>query len=60
MRKAKIPKNSAFVIGDHNGLPKKELKRLKKIAQTISVGPRVYFASQVVSVLNNEMDIRGF
>ena len=60
MREAEIGKNSAFVIGDHNGLPKKEVKRLKKIAQTISIGPKVYFASQVVSILNNEMDLRGF
>ncbi|MCX6749629.1 MAG: hypothetical protein NTW17_02695 [Candidatus Pacearchaeota archaeon] len=60
LRDAKISKNSVFVIGDHNGLPKKELKRLKKIAQTISIGPKVYFASQVVSILNNEIDLRGF
>ncbi len=60
LRDAKITENSVFVIGDHNGLPKKELKRLKKVAQTISIGPKVYFASQVVSILNNEMDLRGF
>lgn len=60
IREAEIGKNCAFVIGDHNGLPKKEVKRLKKIAQTISIGPKVYFASQVVSILNNEMDIRDF
>jgi len=60
IRKAKIPENSAFVLGDQNGLPKKEIKRLKKIAQTISIGPKVYFASQVVSILNNEIDLRGF
>lgn len=59
LREVKIGKNSAFVIGDHNGLPKKELKRLKKIAKTASVGPNVYFASQVVTILNNEMDLRG-
>jgi len=59
LREEKIGKNSAFVIGDHNGLPKKELKRLKKIAKVISVGPKVYFASQVIAILNNEMDLRG-
>lgn len=59
IRDIKIPKESAFVIGDHNGLPKKELKRLKKISQMVSVGPKVYFASQVVTILNNEMDLRG-
>jgi len=60
LREEKISRKSVFVIGDHNGLPKKELKRLKKIAQTISIGPKIYFASQVVSILNNEIDLRGF
>ena len=60
LRKVKISDNSVFVIGDQNGFPKKELKRLKKTAKTISVGPNMYFASQVVTILNNEIDLRGF
>lgn len=60
LRETKIPSKSAFIIGDQNGLPKKEMKRLKKTAEKISVGPKIYFASQVVTILNNEMDIRGF
>ncbi|MEK6897655.1 MAG: tRNA (pseudouridine(54)-N(1))-methyltransferase TrmY, partial [Nanoarchaeota archaeon] len=60
IRETKIGENSAFILGDQNGLPKKELKRLKKTSKVISVGPKVYFASQVVSILNNEMDLRGF
>jgi len=59
IRDTEISEESAFVIGDQNGLPKKELKRLKKITKVISLGPRVYFASQVVTILNNEMDLRG-
>lgn len=31
IRKAKISKNCVFILGDHEGLPKKELKRLKKL-----------------------------
>ena len=58
IRKVKIPKESVFVLGDHEGLPKKELKRLKKIANLISIGPKVYFASHVVSIINNEIDRR--
>jgi tRNA (pseudouridine54-N1)-methyltransferase len=58
LRKTKISEDSVFIIGDHQGLPKKELKRLKKIAKTISVGPKTYFASQVVTILNNELDLR--
>ena len=59
IREAKISENCLFVLGDQDGLPDKELKRLKKIAAAISVGPRVYFASHVVAVVNNELDRRG-
>lgn len=58
LREVKIPKESVFVIGDHEGLPSKELKRLKKESTAISVGPKMYFASQVVSIINNELDVR--
>lgn len=60
IKEAKIPEQSVFIIGDHKGLPKKELKRLKKIGKTISIGPETYFASQVVTILNNELDLMGF
>ena len=59
IRNIEITENSAFVIGDHDGLPKKELKRLKKIGTPISVGGKTYFASQVITILNNELDFRG-
>jgi len=59
IRKAEISDNCVFVIGDHDGLPKKELKRLKQIATLVSVGDKMYFASQVVAVVNNELDYRG-
>jgi tRNA pseudouridine-54 N-methylase len=47
--------NSVFVIGDHEGLPKKELKRYKK---RISIGPVTYFASQTFVIIHNELDLR--
>lgn len=59
IRKANIGDDCVFVLGDHKGLPKKELKRLKKIAKPVSIGNKMYFASQVVSVVNNEIDRRG-
>jgi tRNA (pseudouridine54-N1)-methyltransferase len=59
LRKIKIEKEPVFILGDHEGLPKKELKRLKQTARSISIGPRMYFASQVVAVVNNELDLRG-
>ena len=58
IRDIKIPKESVFILGDHDGLPKKELKRLKKISNFVSIGPKIYFASQVVSIINNELDIK--
>lgn len=59
IRDLKIEKNCVFVLGDHEGLPKKELKRLKKIAVPVSIGPKTYFASQTVAIVNNELDRRG-
>src|SRR3989344_2346405 len=42
-----------FVIGDQEGLPKKELKRYKN---KFSIGNKNYFASQVFVIINNELD----
>jgi tRNA (pseudouridine54-N1)-methyltransferase len=59
IRKAKIKENCVFILGDHEGLPKKELKRLKDMVTPVSVGNKVYFASQTVAVVNNELDYRN-
>ncbi len=59
IRKVNIQENCVFILGDHDGLPKKELKRLKKTATSVSVGPKTYFASQTVAIVNNELDRRG-
>jgi tRNA (pseudouridine54-N1)-methyltransferase len=56
--KTKELKNAVFIIGDQDGIPKKELKHLKKIAKKISVGNQMYFASQTMTILQNELDIR--
>lgn len=58
IRKVKIGENPVFILGDHLGLPNKELKRLKEICTPVSIGKRTYFASQVVSIVNNEIDRR--
>lgn len=58
IRTAEIKENPIFILGDHKGLPAKELKRLKKICIPVSIGKRVYFASQTVAVVNNELDRR--
>lgn len=59
IREIKIKDNPVFVLGDHEGLPKKEIRRLKEISIPVSIGPKTYFASQTVAVVNNELDIRG-
>jgi len=46
--------NCVFVIGDHEGLPLKEIKRFDKI----NIGPETYFASQTFVIVNNELDLR--
>jgi len=59
IRKINIPEDSVFIVGDQEGLPKKELKKLKKITEKISIGPKTYFASQTITILNNELDRRN-
>ena len=59
IRDAEILDNCVFILGDHEGLPKKELKRLKQIATPVSIGPKTYFASQTIAVVNNELDRRA-
>jgi tRNA (pseudouridine54-N1)-methyltransferase len=59
IRDIKLDKDPVFIMGDHKGLPDKELKRLKKVCKPITVGPKTYFASQVVTIINNELDRRG-
>jgi len=59
IRDVKISKEPVFVLGDHEGLPRKELKRLKGIVQNVSIGPKTYFASQTITIVNNELDRRA-
>lgn len=58
IRTVEIKENPVFILGDHKGLPIKELKRLKKICAPVTLGKKTYFASQVVAVVNNELDRR--
>jgi len=55
IREIKIKGNEVFIIGDQDGFPSDKRKFLKQIDK-ISVGPKVYFASQVVTIINNELD----
>jgi len=58
IRKAEIKKDPIFILGDHKGLPQKELKRLKRLCTPVTIGKKTYFASQTISIVNNELDRR--
>ncbi|MFH1451785.1 MAG: tRNA (pseudouridine(54)-N(1))-methyltransferase TrmY [archaeon] len=50
-------KGGVFVVGDQEGLPKQEMKWVKHLdLKKISVGPQMLFASQVVTLIHNELD----
>ncbi len=52
-------KNAVFLIGDQDGIPKEKLKKLKKLGiKKISVGQQMYFASQTLTIIQNELDRR--
>jgi len=55
IRDFKFKGNEIFVLGDHEGFPASKKKFLKRI-DTISVSPKILFASQVVVLVNNEID----
>lgn len=55
IRKIKMKGNEVFIIGDQDGFPVEKRKLLKTI-EKIAVGPKIYFASQVVTIINNEID----
>lgn len=57
IRKAEIKENSVFILGDHEGMPKKEMKRFKHL-EKISLSSKMLFASHVVVILQNELDRR--
>lgn len=59
IRETEIKEDYVFILGDHEGLPKKELKRLKEMATPVSIGNKMYFASHVVAIVNNELDRRN-
>lgn len=56
IRNISFSKDSVFVLADQDGFPQKELKKLKSLGKAISVGKQTYFASQVITIVNNELD----
>ena len=58
IRSINLSRSPVLVIGDHHGFPslKKELKRISH--KKISIGPKTYFASHTIAIVNNELDRR--
>ncbi|MBI2449352.1 hypothetical protein HYV49_03575 [Candidatus Pacearchaeota archaeon] len=59
IRNIEIDKDPVFLLGDHDGLPSKELKRLKQKTKPVSLGKTTYFASQSMTIVQHELDRRG-
>ena len=59
IRKINIDESPVFILGDQDGIPKRELKEIKKISKKVSLGNVTYFSSQAITILNNEFDRRG-
>lgn len=55
IREMKLKGNEVYIIGDHEGFPSDKKKFLKQIDK-ISVGPKILFASQVMTIIHNEID----
>jgi tRNA (pseudouridine54-N1)-methyltransferase len=55
IRSIKFKGDEVLIIGDQDGFPPEKKKFLKQIDK-ISVGPKIYFASQVITLINNELD----
>lgn len=58
VRNINLAENPVFVIGDHDGFPNKDLKKLKEEGRTMSIGRKVYFASHIVTILNYMVDMK--
>lgn len=49
----------AAILGDHKGLPRDVEEHLRRLGvETVSIGKIEYFASQVITVIHYELDLR--
>jgi tRNA (pseudouridine54-N1)-methyltransferase len=55
IRNLELKGDEVYIIGDHEGFPK-DKKRLLKMVDKISVSPKILFASQVMTIIHNEID----
>lgn len=60
IRKFNFKDDVCLITGDHIGLPRKTEKLLDRLgAKKVSIGPRIYLASHVISIVHNELDRRS-
>ena len=57
VREVAFAERSTFVFSDHLSMPKKADKFLMRLgARALSVGPKMLFASQCITLVHNELD----
>ncbi|EGQ8138544.1 tRNA (pseudouridine(54)-N(1))-methyltransferase TrmY [Vibrio cholerae] len=57
IRDIKIGPNPCFILTDHIPMPKKSGNSMKRLGvEKISLGPKMLFASQCVTLIHNEID----
>ena len=57
IREIKLSNGSTFVFSDHLSMPRKTDKFLLRLgAESVSVGPKMLFASQCITLIHNELD----
>ncbi|MGL0817096.1 tRNA (pseudouridine(54)-N(1))-methyltransferase TrmY [Vibrio vulnificus] len=59
VRDIKFAANPCFLLTDHIPMPKKTFNSLRRLGtQNISLGPKMLFASQCVTLIQNELDLQ--
>ncbi|MCU8466603.1 tRNA (pseudouridine(54)-N(1))-methyltransferase TrmY [Vibrio vulnificus] len=59
VRDIKFAANPCFLLTDHIPMPKKTFNSLKRLGtQNISLGPKMLFASQCVTLIQSELDLQ--
>jgi tRNA (pseudouridine54-N1)-methyltransferase len=59
IRTIDIGPNPCFLLTDHIPMPKKTGNSLKRLGvEKLSLGPRMLFASQCITLIHNELDMR--
>ncbi|MDN3697373.1 MULTISPECIES: tRNA (pseudouridine(54)-N(1))-methyltransferase TrmY [Vibrio] len=60
VRDIELAHNPCFLLTDHIPMPKKTYNSMKRLGtEMISLGPNMLFASQCVTLIQNEWDIAG-